>query len=350
MSEFSLRVATLDDCAAIERLIAKSIRALGAGDYTSEQIEQALKGAFGLDTQLIKDQTYFIAEVDGRIAGCGGWSKRKTLFGSDARNGRDAGVLEPGKDAAKIRAFFVDPEFARRGIGAALLKRCEDEASKAGYNGYEMMATLPGVRLYSMFGYVASPSIQHPLTDGLTIEFVPMHKQGRPLTFRKAVHEDAEVIAAIVNSGYRGDASRAGWTTEADLLVGKRTDADEIKKLIADPNTMLLLCLDGATIIGSVQLDRTGTHAYLGMFVVKPELQGRGVGKQFIQAAEETTRREWGAKKMQMSVITLREELIAYYVRRGYRRTGTFKPFPVEDTRSTLTVPSLQLEILEKTF
>jgi GNAT superfamily N-acetyltransferase len=175
---FSLRIATLDDCASIDKLIARSIRSLGAGDYTSEQIEHALTGAFGLDTQLIMDQTYFIAMSEGRIAGCGGWSKRKTLFGSDARSGRDAGLLEPGKDAAKIRAFFVDPDFARRGIGAALLNRCEEEASRAGYTKYEMMATLPGVRLYAAYGYTPSQSIQHPLTSTLSIEFVPMHKQG----------------------------------------------------------------------------------------------------------------------------------------------------------------------------
>ena len=179
MQDFALRLATLDDCAAIDALIARSIRTLGAGDYTTEQIEQALKGAFGLDTQLIKDRTYFVAESDGRVVGCGGWSKRKTLFGSDARNGRDAGILEPGKDAAKIRAFFVDPGFARRGIGAALLARCEAEAASAGYLRYEMMATLPGVRLYSAYGYTAQPSIQHPLTPTLTIEFVPMNKKSK---------------------------------------------------------------------------------------------------------------------------------------------------------------------------
>ena len=168
------------------------------------------------------------------------------------------------------------------------------------------------------------------------------------LSFRKAETSDAEIIDVLVNSGYRGDASRAGWTTEADYLVGLRTDPSEIRQLIADENTLLLLCLQDDDIVGSVQLQRNGSAAYLGMFVVKPTLQGKGIGREFIQAAEDTVRREWGVKKMQMTVITVREELIAYYVRRGYRRTGVFKPFPVEDTRSTLTVPNLKFEVLEK--
>jgi ribosomal protein S18 acetylase RimI-like enzyme len=166
--------------------------------------------------------------------------------------------------------------------------------------------------------------------------------------FRKAVAADAQAIVELVNSGYRGDASRAGWTTEADYLVGKRTDLDEIRRLIADADTIMLLCLRKDEIIGSVQLQRTVGAAYLGMFVVRPDLQGLGIGKQFLFEAEATVVREWGTQKIQMTVITLRQELIAYYERRGYRRTGVFKPFPIEDTRSSLLVPDLRFEVLEK--
>lgn len=168
------------------------------------------------------------------------------------------------------------------------------------------------------------------------------------LEFRKAVAADAETIVALVNSGYRGDASRVGWTTEADYLVGLRTDREEILRLIADADTMLLLCLSDEVIVGSVQLQRTAKAAYLGMFVVDPQLQGQGIGKRFLTAAEAAIAREWRCGKIQMTVITLRTELIAYYERRGYRRTGIFKPFPVEDTRSSLTVPELRFEVLEK--
>ena len=171
-----LRPATPADSAEIQKLIARSIRALGAADYSSEQIEGALKGAFGLDSQLVADGTYFVVESAGRLVGCGGWSYRRTLFGSDARSGRDAAPLDPSTDAAKIRAFFVDPTAARRGIGTALLEHCEAEARRHGFGRVEMMATLPGVRLYEARGYVPGAKVDYPLASGLSIEFVPMSK------------------------------------------------------------------------------------------------------------------------------------------------------------------------------
>jgi GNAT superfamily N-acetyltransferase len=174
---YSLRVATLDDEPTLRALIARSIRTLGIGDYTAEQIEAALLGAFGVDTALIRDATYFVA-LDGRgeIAGCGGWSGRRTLFGGDARAERDDARLDPRVDAAKIRAFFIDPAHARRGIGRALLEHCESQAARAGFGRCELMATLPGVRLYARYGYEAGRAIEHPVPGGLSITFVPMSK------------------------------------------------------------------------------------------------------------------------------------------------------------------------------
>ena len=171
-----MRKATAADSAEIQELIGRSIRALGVSDYSSEQIEAALKGAFGLDSQLVADGTYFVVESAGRLIACGGWSYRRTLFGGDARAGRDAGTLDPGTDAAKIRAFFVDPAAARRGIGSALLEHCEAEARRHGFRRAEMMATLPGVRLYEARGYVPEARVHYPLAPGLSIEFVPMSK------------------------------------------------------------------------------------------------------------------------------------------------------------------------------
>ena len=171
-----LRLASLEDQDLLRDLIARSAHGLSQDDYTPAQIEGALRGAFGVDTQLIRDGTYFVAEADSRIVGCGGWSRRRTLFGGDAHRQRDAGELDPRKDAAKIRAFFIDPACARRGIGRAILERCEAEARKLGFSRCEMMATLPGLKLYSALGYIPGAPIQHPLGDGLSIEFVPMSK------------------------------------------------------------------------------------------------------------------------------------------------------------------------------
>lgn len=174
---YLLRPATRADQAALQRLIARSARELGAQDYKSEQIEGALQGAFGVDTQLIDDGTYFVVEFDGQLVGCGGWSRRRTLFGSDSARERDAGELDPGTDAAKIRAFFVDPDHARRGIGRSLLERCESEARARGFRRFELMGTLPGVRLYQALGYRPGRLVHYPVASGVTIEFIPMSKE-----------------------------------------------------------------------------------------------------------------------------------------------------------------------------
>lgn len=176
-SDYTLRLAALDDVPVLHALIARSIRALGAADYTRAQIDAALQGAFGVDTAIIKDGTYFVTESrDREVVACGGWSRRRTLFGSDARVERDESWLDPKSDSAKIRAFFVDPAHARHGIGRAILARSEADAIRAGFRTLEMMATLPGVRLYERCGYVPSLAIEHPLPGGLTIRFVPMRK------------------------------------------------------------------------------------------------------------------------------------------------------------------------------
>ena len=174
---YQLRTATHGDRAALQTLIARSARALGASDYRPEQIEAALQGAFGVDSQLIDDGTYFVAETrDGELIGCGGWSRRRTLFGGDSHAERNAAELDPRTDAARIRAFFVDPGHARQGIGRALLERCESEARARGFSRFELMGTLPGVRLYQALGYVAGELMHYPVAPGVTIEFVPMRK------------------------------------------------------------------------------------------------------------------------------------------------------------------------------
>jgi len=173
---YPLRPATRADQGALEQLIARSARELGAQDYSSAQIEAALRGAFGVDTQLIDDGSYFVAEFAGRLVGCGGWSRRRTLFGSDSHAARDASELDPNVDAARIRAFFVDPDYARRGIGRALLERCESEARAHGFTRLELMGTLPGVRLYQAMGYEPGPMVRYPVAADLCIEFIPMRK------------------------------------------------------------------------------------------------------------------------------------------------------------------------------
>ncbi len=164
----------------------------------------------------------------------------------------------------------------------------------------------------------------------------------------RAEKQDAEQIAALVNSAYRGESSKQGWTTEADLLAGLRIDIEEILRLISSDESMLLLCKAKAEVIGSVHLQKQAEQVCLGMLAVSPPLQGRGIGKQLLEAAEQAAQETWAVNKSVRSVIASRSELIAFYERRGYRRTGVSKAFPVNPELWTPKVADLRLEILEK--
>lgn len=176
-----LRCATGADIPALHHLIEQSVRCLEANDYTPTQIEGALGHALGLDTQLVADQHYFVAEIPNAegamgIIGCGGWSNRKTLFGSDHGPNRQDEFLDPKTDAAKIRAIFVHPDWARRGLGSLILQHCEDAAQAAGFTRLEMGSTLTGVPLYKLKGYVEREPIDIPLPNGEVLPVVKMTK------------------------------------------------------------------------------------------------------------------------------------------------------------------------------
>jgi N-acetylglutamate synthase-like GNAT family acetyltransferase len=178
----NIRKAVAEDIPKLRALIDASVRGLQAEDYTPEQIEGALKTVFGVDSQLISDGTYFIAEAETEDAnviavGCGGWSKRKTLFGGDQWTSRADSPLDPRVDAAKIRSFFVHPAWPRRGIGSAILETCEATAKSAGFSRAEMGATLTGVKLFQVRGYVSRESIEIPLENGALLPVVRMTKQ-----------------------------------------------------------------------------------------------------------------------------------------------------------------------------
>jgi len=169
------------------------------------------------------------------------------------------------------------------------------------------------------------------------------------LVFRLAQAADSASIAALVNAAYRGDASRQGWTTEADLLDGLRTTAAEVQALMASGHGTILVCMHGTDLIASVCLEPDADAVHVGMFVVNPAMQGSGVGKQLLTYAECYAVQHWPVSRFCMHVITLRHELIAFYERRGYRRTGVVKDFPVNPDMWQPKMAGLQLELLEKT-
>ncbi|MFC9582460.1 GNAT family N-acetyltransferase [Streptomyces yangpuensis] len=157
--------------------------------------------------------------------------------------------------------------------------------------------------------------------------------QPAALSFRNAVEADVPELVALVESAYRGDASRAGWTTEADYLDGQRTDPDAVRAVIDSRDGVLLVVERAGELVACCHIEHRGDHAYFGMFAVRPGLQGAGLGKEILAEAERRARDTWGAREMRMTVVNVREELIAYYVRRGYRRTGELSPFPYGDER-----------------
>jgi N-acetylglutamate synthase-like GNAT family acetyltransferase len=172
----SLRKANIADIPALEKLIDASVRGLQARDYTAEQIDAALRTVFTVDSQLIEDGTYFVAEQDGEMIGCGGWSQRKTLCGGDHHSLRENALLDPLQDAAKIRAIFVHPQWARQGVGSFLLKAAEEAAMAAAFRRLEMGATLTGVPVYLRRGYREVETMMVPLEDGVTLPVVRMEK------------------------------------------------------------------------------------------------------------------------------------------------------------------------------
>jgi GNAT superfamily N-acetyltransferase len=175
--EISIRAATMEDIPALQKLIPESARGLSQGYYTPQQIESAIKYIFGVDTQLIADKTYYVAEAEGQIVGCGGWSKRKTLYGGDQMKAEQDPLLDPKVDAGRIRAFFINPDWARRGIGRRIIEACEDAAKADGFTSMELGATLPGEPLYAAMGYEVTDRFDIPMGDGTTLPCAHMKKR-----------------------------------------------------------------------------------------------------------------------------------------------------------------------------
>ena len=167
--------------------------------------------------------------------------------------------------------------------------------------------------------------------------------------FRPAVEADISAIVALVESAYRGDSGRRGWTTESDLLDGRRTSEDDVAAVISRPGNRILLLERDGRLLASCHLERQGEAAYFGMFAVDPTRQAGGLGKLLLAEAERIAREEWGCRLMEMTVIVQRTELIAWYQRRGYRRTGTHRPFPYGDERFGIPRRAdLRFEVLVK--
>lgn len=179
MTRDELRIATNADVPALKELIESSVRGLSTDFYTPQQVEAALADVFGVDSQLIADGTYYVIDGASGPAAAGGWSRRATLYGGDQAKGAEDPLLDPAADAARIRAFFVHPAYARRGLARQLFAACERAAQAAGFRRFELMATLPGEPLYTALGFTVVERIERSLSNGITVAFARM---GRDIT------------------------------------------------------------------------------------------------------------------------------------------------------------------------
>lgn len=174
---FLIEPARPEHVKCLNQMIPSSARTLSNGFYSPAQIEAAIEEIFGIDTQLIEDRTYFIARHGATLVGCGGWSRRNTLYGGDQMKAAQDNLLDPKQDAARIRAFFVHPAWGRRGVGSALMRACETAALEAGFSTLALVATLPGEQLYMRFGYQVRKRYCHILANGLKFPLVSMEKK-----------------------------------------------------------------------------------------------------------------------------------------------------------------------------
>jgi len=328
-TDIRLRRASLADLPLLGPLIAASARELGKDNYSPEQVEGALRGAFGTDTQLIRDGSYFVIEAGDRLAGCGGWSRRRTLFGSDARSDRDSTELDPAVDAAKIRAFFIHPDYARRGLGTLLLDRCEQAAVAYGFRRFELMATLPGVRLYAARGYQAGARIEWPVGEGIEIPFVPMSKQAAPPRFRieRASLADAPAILALQKLAYRSARLYDDWT-----LPPLPQTLENLREDFAV--SVILKATEAGRLVGSVRVREADDVCQVGRLIVHPEFQGFGVGTMIMRHIEAEFPR---ARTFELFTGSRSEGNLRLYERLGYVRN-----------REKILSPAVTLVFLEK--
>jgi GNAT superfamily N-acetyltransferase len=331
-ADFRIRRATFDDIPALNTLIAASARGLSGDDYTPAQVEGALRGAFGVDSQLLRDGTYFVIESGHRLAGCGGWSRRQTLFGSDARADRDARELDPAADAARIRAFFIHPEFARRGLGTRLLERCERDAIAHGFRRLELMATLPGVKLYAARGYSGDQPIDWPMDaadGGLAIRFLPMSKPvAAPYRIESASETAAPAILALQKRAYESEARLYG-----DWSIPPLTQTlESLRAEFAD--STVLEAREGEVLLGSVRAREAGGTCHIGRLIVEPAKQGHGIGTRLMREIESAFP---AARRFELFTGSRSEANLRLYERLGYTRF-----------REQAVSPAVTLVFLEK--
>ncbi len=329
-TSIALRVALPNDTPTLNQLIQESARELSVGFYTPQETEAAIRHVFGVDSTLVADRSYFVAECDGEIAGCGGWSRRRTLYGGDQRPVGGAAFLDPAVDAAKVRAFFVSPRFARRGIGSALLDACADAAWHVGFRKLELMATLPGVPLYGARGFIRQEDVVDSLPDGTPIRFVRMT---RPLTstplgrFRLADSADAESVAALHIASWQSAYRRLlpdDFLASLDLSL--RTSAWRESMRHSGMHVVLREVVGSGLVAFCAIAPSRDSGALPSTWEIwnlhaAPTAQGKGYGAQLFDAAVEIARTA-SAEALTLWVVDENSDARRFYERHGMSLDG----------------------------
>jgi GNAT superfamily N-acetyltransferase len=333
MSAPRVRPATVDDLPALRALIDRSVRGLSGGHYTPAQVESGLRHVFGPDTQLIADGTYYVIDGDGgALAAAGGWSGRRTLYGGDQTKGGDDPRLDPAVDPARIRAFFVDPAYARRGLARTLFAQCLAGAHAAGFRSLELMATLPGEPLYRALGFTAGERVAQTLPDGVALPLTRMSRPVDPVSAARAAARPAEATPVTVAAA-DPDApdARALIGELSDTLAAVTGEDGRATFGAADvraPRALFVVARDaaGAAVgCGALRpLDDDAGVAEVKRMYARPGTRGVGTA---VLAHLEDAARAFGYAALWLETGVTNEGAIAFYERRGYRVIPCFGPY-----------------------
>ena len=312
-----IRVATLQDVPTLREPDPPLRGELSKTYYTPAQVESAIRYIFGVDTQLIEDGTYYVAETEGRIVGCGGWSKRKTMFGGDQMKDAQDPLLDPAHDAGRIRAFFIHPQWARRGIGRGIIQACEDAAQAAGFCRMELVATMPGEPLYAALGYAVTRRFDQSMVDGTSLSLAHMQKQ--------------LPMSVTITQEPPDDPGPVGLIAELDALVAplyptRSRHGYSVDKLLAENIPFFIVRANGTPAACAGIKLVGGEYGEVKRMYVRPSFRRQGFAIRLLDHLAAYAAAH-GIDVLRLETGIHQHEAIVLYERCGFYRIPPFGPY-----------------------